>query len=263
MKLNVLLALTDALRVKFKNMVLDYTRFFSKSQGNFLGLKATYTPREGTIDDPSKRKTVKIVTTVNEKIDYFINESKQFIDALFSQEKTNSLGIANAELIVDGISWGTFSSLELLRLKSLIEAGDLGNLEGLLSEIPVRSDSEIWKKSVDEEYTGRDVWETPMITGVSKTTNKEEYILEDPNVATGKISGYSPKTAVRTTVQELGDYTMQQFSGEWSHRERALALKRRNDLLTATIKALKECNDCESVASQLTSEKIFGYIFKG
>ena len=42
-----------------------------------------------------------------------------------------------------------------------------------------------------------------------------------------------------------------------------MALKRRGDLLTATIAALKECNDCEAVKSELTAERIFGFIFKG
>ena len=57
MKLNVLLAKTDALREKFKKMVSDYGMFFAKKQGAFLGIKATYTPREDMVDDPSKRKT--------------------------------------------------------------------------------------------------------------------------------------------------------------------------------------------------------------
>ncbi len=36
MKLNVLLAITDALRTKYKNMVGNYTKFFMKSQGSFF-----------------------------------------------------------------------------------------------------------------------------------------------------------------------------------------------------------------------------------
>ena len=261
MKLNVLLALTDTLRVKFKNMLADHTKFYAKAQGSFLGTRATYVPKEGAIDEPSKRKLVKVVSTVDEKIDYFIKESKEFVDALFSQEKTNGMGLAKAELIVNGTSWGEFTSLELLRLKSLLEASDLGKLEEMIATIPVRSDAQIWDKTDTEEYTGRNIWETPMVSGISRTTVKEEYILEDPNLKAGVV--YTPKVAIRTLSQDIGDYTTQDFSGEWSHRERAGALKRRHDLIVAVTVALKDANDCEAVTSELTANRIFGYILKG
>jgi len=262
LKLNVLLAITDALRVKFKNMVADHTKFYSKSQGSFKGAKATYVAREGCLDDMSKRGFTRVVTTVDEKISYFIKESREFIDALFSQEKTNASGLAIADLVVDGKSWGVFTSLELLRLKSLIESAELGSIESMLSSIPVRSDAEIWNKTTNVEYDGREIWESPLLSGVSKTSTKEEYILADPNLS--KVTGtYTPKTSLKTITQEVGDYTVQEFSGEWSHRERAGALKRRNDLLIAVTKALKESNECEVVKSDLTAERIFEYIFKG
>lgn len=260
LRLNVLLAMTDALRTKYKNMVNDFTKFFSKSQGAFLGGRNTYMVREDAVDDPSKRGYQRVVTTVDEKFKYFIKESVEFVDALFSQEKTNSMGVATAELMVNGKSWGVFTSLELLRLKSLLEASDLGNLTTMLDNIPVRPDSQVWKLSEAEEYKDRVIWETELISGISRTTVKEEYILHDPNVAAGKITNYSPQVAVKTNTLEIGDYTSQHFSGQWSHRERAGVLKRKSDLLIAVIQALKECNNCEVVKSDLTAVKIFEYI---
>ena len=264
MKLNVLLALTDTLRSKYKNMVVDYTKFFLKTQRAFLGGKNTYEAREGYVEDGSKIGYVRVVTTVGEKVDYFIKEAELFINAQFSQEKTNASGLAVADLIVGTDNWGSFTSLELLRLKTLIESGDLGNLEPMLSVIPVRSDAEIWNKTTEEEYTDREIWETPKISGETRTTEKEEYILQDPNIATGKVtSSYVPKVSYRTKTVVIGDYTRQSFSGEWSQRQRAMALKRRSDLLAAVVVALKECNSCETQSSELTAEKIFGFIFKG
>lgn len=262
MKLNVLLALTDKLKSDFKNMIGDYTKYYNKSQGDFLGEKRTYSPREGTIDEPTKRGVKKVVTTVDEKIDYFINNSKDYINYLFSQEKTNANGLSTADLIIEGINWGKFTSLELLRLKTLIESSDNGKLEGMLIEIPVRSDNEIWNKSENADYSVRSVFETPMVSGVAKTTNKEEYILDDPNLSRLKDgSNYSAVKSVRNVVQELGDYTLQKFSGEWSHVQRAGSLKRRSELLTAVIAALKVANEVEAVQSELTAQRIYGYIF--
>jgi len=259
MKLNVLLALTDTLRTKYKGMITDYTKFFTKSQGSFKGEKRTYSPKDSSIDEPSRRGYTNVVTTIGEKFEYFIEENAKFINALFSQEKTNASGVAHAELIIDGQSWGDFSSFELLRLKSLLNASDLGSLETLLSSIPVRADSENWTEST--EHNAREVFANAMVLGVNKTTEKESYILSDPNLKNLKdSSNYTPITSTKDTIVELGDYTRQLFSGEWTHVQRAMALKRRNDLLVAVVTALKEANDCESIPSELTSDKVFGYV---
>jgi len=261
-KLNVLLALTDQLRVQYKNMVADYSKFFAKSQGAFLGVRKTYTAREGTVDDSSKRGFTPVATTVKEKLDYFIESTSEFIDALFSQELTNASGSAKGLLIVDGLSWGTFTTLELLRLKTLVESSDLGKLEEMLSNIPVRSDSEVWNKSYDE--LGRELFETELLRGVAKTTVKEPYIVKDPNLETKEIpQGYTPPVVSRDIVHELGDYTVQNFSGQWSHRDRALALRRRASLLSAITVALKEANEVTAEISALTGKRIFGYLFFG
>jgi hypothetical protein len=259
-KLNTLLAVTDALKAKYKRMVEDFTKFFTNSQGAFLGEKNTYIPKEGSIDEPSKRKYTKVITTVDEKIDWFLSESADFVDALFSQEKTNASGLAKAHLVVNGEDWGEFTSLELLRLKTLLEGNDMGNLENLLANIPVKSDAAIWDASTLEEHNGRRIFQSPLVSGVSKTTVKEEYILEDPNLRHG-VTNYTPQKAVRTIPQDLGDYTLQTFSGQWSQRERAGALKRRTDLIVAVTGALKDCNDCVAIESELTAEKIYGFIF--
>jgi hypothetical protein len=257
MKLNVLLAKTDSLQSHFKAMLGDYGKFFSKNQGAFKGEKGTYEPREGTIDEPKARGNTLVQTTVTEKLDWFKENSVDYINALFSQEKTNASGAATAELTVAGQVWGTFTSLELLRLKNIVESSGLYTM---LSSIPVRSDSEEWAPTTNDMYKGRDIAESPLHRGINVTTEKEQYILKDPNV--GKDSpNYTPSVATKTTTLELGDYTRQRFSGEWTQRDKALALRKRTTLITAIVEALKVCNEAEAVESELTSDKIFGYLF--
>lgn len=256
MKLNVLLARTDNLASNFKAMIKNYSKFFVSSQGAFKGNKSTYEAKEGFLDEPTKRGNTLVQTTVNEKLQWFKENSKDYIDSLFSQEKTNASGQANAELVVEGESWGTFTSLELLRLKSLLETSDISQV---LSNIPVRSDAQIWNKSENPMYEGRDIYETELNRTSVKTTIKEEYILPDPNLKEG--SNYNPQVSVKTSVVEMGDSTRQDFSGEWTQRQKADALRRRTILLTAVIEALKVCNETESLESQMKSDKIFGYIF--
>lgn len=259
MKLNVLLAKTDHLASSYKGMLHDFIKFFKGAQGAFKGEQKTYAPRDGVLDESSMRGNILVQTTVSEKMGWFFKYSKDYVDSLFSQEKTNASGEATADLMVDGKSWGILTSLELLRLKSIVEHGDL---KAMIELLPVRSDSEIWSECEDSNYGDRNIWESPMLSGVNKTTTKENYILVDPNLEKLKSNErYQPAVAVKNTVIELGDFTRQKFSGEISQLERATILARRTILLTSIIKALKECNEAEAVQSELTSERIFGYLF--
>jgi hypothetical protein len=255
-RLNVLLAKTDHLAKTFKGMVSDYLKFFNKSQGAFNGEKRTYTTREGVIDQPNQRSMKKVQTTVEEKLIWFMEQAGKYVDAAFSVERTNAMGIM-ATLTVDGKAWGEFTSLELLRLKSIIENGELHQM---IASIPVRSDAEVWHPTIDPDYQDRNVWESPLLEGVSKTGLKEDYILLDPNIK-GDNKNYTPQVSQKNSVLELGDYTHQRFTGETSQRARAIMLERRDNLLVAVIETLKRCNEAEAQQSELNAKRVFGYIF--
>lgn len=257
-KLYKLLAVTDTLAANFKGLLKDYIHFFSKNQGAFLGEKKTYTAQEGTIDDPKKRGTRKVQTTVNEKLSWLEETLAEYIQALFDQEATNASGQPTAELIVGGENWGFFSTLELLRLKSFLENNDL---KTMYENIPVRSDAENWSPTSSDEYEGRMVYESPLFSYDNKTTEKESYILPDPNLEKlGAGKQYTPQIGQKTTTISLGTGTVQSFSGEWSQREKAELLRRLKTLHVSVVKALKEANDCEIVESKLKADMIFSYL---
>ena len=260
LKLNTLLAKTDHLASIFKKSIEDYVKFFKTSQGAFKGEKKTYEPRSGTIDVPSERSNKLVVTTVDEKLSWLSENSREYINALFSQERTNASGNAKAKLVVDGKSFGEFTSMELLRLKSLLE---YGTFKDLYENIPVRNDDQVWTKSQNENYANREIFESTQASGVYKSTLKESYILTDPNISKVEGAKYTPQIAVKDTVIELGDYTFQRFTGEWSHVQRANVLARRTKLLVAVIEALKVANDVEAIQSDMTSDKLFNYLHEG
>lgn len=259
-KLNVLLAKTDHLAASFKKGLEDYVKFFKTSQGAFKGERKTYEARANTVDQPGERTNKLVVTTAEEKLSWLKDNSREYIDALFSQEKTNASGLAKARLKVGDVDFGEFTSMELLRLKSLLENG---TLEEMYKNIPVRTEDEVWTPTTDEAYKDRKVYESTKRIGVAKSILKESYILPDPNI--GKVEGskYTPQIGTKDTVVELGDYTYQKFSGEASHTERAGILQRRTKLLTAVIEALKVANEAEAVQSDMTSDKLFNFLHKG
>ncbi len=258
-KLNVLLAKTDHLAGVFKKGLEEYAKFFKNSQGSFKGIKKTYVAKQGTVDQPSLRQSVLVVTTVDEKLNYFFEGTKEYVDALFSLEKTNASGLAKAELKVGEKSFGEYTSMELLRLKSLLESS---NLKEMYENLPVRKDDQVWNKSQGDS-AGRAIFESNELSGVAKSMVKESYILPDPNIASATGAKYTPQIGTKDTILELGDYTIQEFSGEYTHTQRAAILERRSKLLTAVISALKVANDVESIPSDMTAEKILNYLHKG
>lgn len=260
LKLHVVLAKTEQSAAPFKRMQEDYVKFFKTEQGAFKGIKKTYEPRPGTADEPTKRENRQVVTTVREKLDWFTENAVPHLTDIFAVDATNASGTVKARLVVEGVDMGELSSLELLRLKTVIESG---TLEQMYGNIPVRNEDEEWKETIAEQYKGREIFETEKRVGVSTTLQKETYILDDPNL--GRIQGaqYTPKTSERTTVQEIGDYTLQSFSGQYSHRQRAEILNRRSKLLTAVVEALKVANEAEVVQSNLKPEQLFRYLHFG
>ena len=103
-----------------------------------------------------------------------------------------------------------------------------------------------------------------MLTGVTRTTETEEVILKDPNIDPEHLpSNYRAQVTVKKKTIETGDYTTQKFSGEWTQTQKAELLARKSRLLNAVIVALKEVNEQECAKTNLDSDTLLSYIFKG
>lgn len=249
-RLSVLLGLRDKVETNFKNMVDDMFKKFKNNQGLFIGQRNTYQPLEGYADEPSKRGFTNVQSTVEEQLEWMKEHTKDFMDVVFSIEKTNASGKVKSKLVVDGQDWGEYTSLELLRLKTTL---DNSKFKELYKEIPVRSSAEIWKLSENPDFEGRDVWETPIDEGFAKTTIKESYILLDTQ------EGRPPMVAEKSSQVNVGKYTSQRFSGALSIQERAVMQRKYDTLYKAVIEALENANNVEIETSDLGS-KIMTYI---
>ena len=261
LKMNTLLAKVDHATASVAKLFSDYVQFFKNKQGMFRGSKKTFVPRDGYVEDPTRMGTTVVATTVDEKMDWFNEQFKNWLKDVFSVEATNSKGAKTVELVVDGKSFGNLTALELMRLKSILTNKDL---ETVFANIPVRSDSEVWTPAQDPEYNGRKVFETALIKGVTRTTEKEEVILKDPNLDPAHLpANYQAKTTIKSKTVETGDYTAQSFTGEWTQRQRAELLRRRSTLLAAVIEALKVVNDTPAENPNLDVNAVVDYIYRG
>lgn len=260
-KMNTLLAKVEHGSSRFAKMIGDYLAFFKGKQGAFAGIKKTHVPREGYTEDKSCIANTKVITTVGEKLEWFEQQSIPFLKELFAVEATNSKGANTVELVVDGISFGHLTALDLMRLKTLLTKKEWVEM---YENIPVRSDAEVWEPCTDSEYEGREIFQTPMLKGVTRTTESEEVILKDPNINPDKLpANYNARTTIKKKVVETGDYTLQNFTGGWTQRQKAELLRRRSQLLAAVVEALKEVNDTVSEKPNLNVETLVNFLHHG
>jgi hypothetical protein len=253
-KLSVSLGLREKVEKDFTNMLADMLRKFDNKQTMFMGLKNTFEALEGEPDMPENRKFQSVASTVSEQLSWFVEHSKDYFDTVLSIEKTNATGIS-AELVVKGVSWGKYTTTELMRAKSILDS----KLRTMISKLPIRSETQLWEKTTSAEFAGRDIWETPIDRGFTKTTTKRIEIINDPHIK--DAPGRAPMTQQIDTPKNTGKYTKQSFSGEVTNRERALMEVRLNDIHKGIIEALENANNAEVVPSNL-GDKILGHLFK-
>jgi hypothetical protein len=252
-KLSVALGLREKTEKNFANMLSDMMQKFTKKQGIFIGFRNLFTAEEGFADDPTQRKNQHVSSTVSEQLDWFKEHSKDYFKTVLSIEKTNAMGV-KGRLVVDGEDWGEYTTLELLRLKSIMD----GKIRAMIQELPIRPDGERWKKSEDPEYVGREVYEAPVDEGYTKTTLKRTVIVEDPHIK--DAPNRPPVTQSIDTQVNTGKYSRQNFSGAISNRERAEGEVAFDALYKGIIAALEDANNTELQESDL-GDKVLGYLF--
>ncbi len=262
-KMNVTLAKAEHERAVYTESLRKHGEFFKRNASSFRGVKKTFHAAEGQLEDPTKMGHTLVATTVSEEIKRLMDAALlPYLKDQFAIEATNAAGSPRVPFVVDGLNLGSLSATELLRLKNLLTDD---NLKNLVAGIPVRSDSEIWKASENEDYEGRsDIFETPRLEGDSFTTITDTEILVDPNIDKEHLpSSYRPITKeVKTTIKR-GSYTSQKFSGEWTLRQKNLVQERISKLLNAVIEATKTVNDTPTMEPNLATDKLLKYIFYG
>jgi hypothetical protein len=241
-------------------MVGDYTSFFKNKQGAFRGTLKTHSPLEGYPVDLTKVANERVVTTVNEKMDWFIKESLEYFNIALAIEASNGEGAPVVPLVFDGKTYGPYPATVLLRMRGIFENDKFAQMLGL---IPVREATKVWVEAdEDEDYKKRGIVQTERQSGETKTTETHQEILKDPNLDPEHLpSNYrATVTNVATTIK-TGDYTSQFFSGEWTHEKRAALLKRRSELLEAIYIALQKVNDRE--AKECNVEDLLKHLIYG
>jgi hypothetical protein len=252
-KLSVLLGLRDKTEKSWQAMLDDMFGKFKNKQGLFKGFRRTYVAIDTYADDPTKRGYEQVASTVKEQLTWFKDHVLDHFNITFAVEKTNASGVT-VDLIVDGNNWGKYSTLELLRLKSILDS----KMKAMVAELPIRKETTIWTPTTDENYNGRDIFQSPLDEGYAKTTLKRVEIIQDPHIK--EAPNRAPVTQQIDTQVNIGKYTNQDFSGEFTNKQRADIQVKYDKLYTAVIESLETANNTEIQESDL-GQKVLDYLF--
>lgn len=259
--MNTLLAKLDQVSSSVNAMVRDYAAFFKKNQGSFRGERNTYDAVNGYDGRPERNTTSRITTTVSEKFELFNERFIPYLKDIFKVEATNSGDAYRVELVVEGVSFGHLSAIELMRLRNVLTNKELTSM---YENIPVYSDTKVYEPCTDQMYAGRDVLQTSILKSDERTTEKEEIILKDPNLDPAHLpANYRAQVTVKSKTIKIAETTHQEFTGEWSQRRRAELLRRKSEVLNAIAVALKEVNEVEAKESNLDVDALIDYIENG
>ena len=259
-KLSALIPLLSDLAARYSAQVSDYAKTFSSNQGLFQGVVKRYTLTDSNMVADGKDETAQVQSTVQEKWDYFTKHQSKYIDAALARERTNSMGVAKANLYVDGKLWARdMTTNELMALKKIVSDTQFKNM---LSATPIRT-HELWNTTTNSEYRNRLIFELVKPVVYSTTTLKREEILPDPAVIPGQQTTRQPVKTIIDTKVTFGETAVTLYSGAISNAERAELMVRLSQIQDGITLALQQANDVLVLDSSVSGGKLFDFIFNG
>ena len=245
-KLHQLLA-SESDRRRTANAILEESiDTFKGRSSHFEGLQRDYAKKDDDgIDLPTERK--RLVTTVNQRLQYTVKSWKTWLDVVLQKEETNAAGAARARIMIDDNDFGEFSATSLLAIEK-----NLTRFIEMLREVPTLDPSHEWELDASET----DIYKSKFPEVTTKTQKKVKPITKYE--ATKEHPAQTEMISYDTTV---GTWTAVRSSGKVTPAEKALMLGRAEELLIATKKARAKANDCGVVP--VKSDNLFNYIIKG
>ncbi len=243
-KLHELLAVEQDRKNKANQSLSEAVQTFAKRDVLFDGMNKRYV----TMEEDSEvipDETKEMVSTVKDKLNATLDIVAAGIDAHLSKEETNASNTAKAELVVDGVSFGTFSATSLLALET-----HLSKIKELYQALPVLDQAKKWTFDpqqgvyrTDDEVKFRSVKRPKVIV-------KYEATKEHP-----------AQTELLYLDFQVGKYETTYYSGKVSASQKATMLRRIDTMLEAVKVARAKANNVD-VQNIKLAQRLFDFINK-
>lgn len=231
-------------------IIADTKKSFSKTE-KYQGHVETFIPLsegENGVQEIVETTSKNVETTVKTELLYLQENLAGIIDLALSREETNSSGKATSELVVNGVSFGTYSATTYLCLLD-----SLRKLRELYNNIPLRDTAKSWTLN---ENTNK--WQTFVSDAESRIRTKKKLVFKQFDDPTGK---HAPQIKEWTEDVPIGKMNKIHFSGGIDVSLKANILQKIDELISAAENARIRANQCEAVQVKLMN-KVFDYIHK-
>lgn len=248
-KLHALLAVVEDRKKTKDKITAETTKTLTNRQDHFSGSRKVYTPFDENDKDLEPSATKPVVTTVGDKIGYFEDSIKGFIDALYQKARTNCNAKADLVIEVEG--------KEPVIIEENVPAQFLVELENQLvqwrsqvyNNIPTLDPNKDW-----HEVSGKEGhYQTDTLTTTRTRKKHEPLVLHEGN------ENHPPQTQVVMVDVPVGKYETVQFSTCITSVEKSKKLKKLDMLIEAVKKARSKANEEEIVKGNL-AYKLFGFL---
>ena len=244
-KLHEILAIEQDRKNKANLSIGESKKLFTKNIATFDGMVKKYVPTEEDaeqIPDESKE----LVATVKQTLEKASTSIITAINATLSKEETNASGVAQAELVLDGKSFGSFAATTLLSLEShLVKVLDM------YKAIPTLDASKKWE--FDEQ---NDCYRTAEEVKF-RTIKRPKVIVKYE--ATEK---HPAQTELINIDFQVGRYETTYFSGRITPLQKSKLVDKIEKLIEAVKVARSKANNVE-VKNIKLGENIFEFLHEG
>jgi hypothetical protein len=238
-KLHELLAVEKEAVGKMNKMITEGKETYSKRTDHFSGFVKTFSAfkEEDKHLEDSAAERKEMVTTVPDKLAYIMESVQDVINLRFQKDLANSN--ARADIVVDGRTLATgIPATTLLALEDTLR-----ELRIMCDMIPTLEPGVKWVEDLD---MGRNVKRALFPEKTLRTKKKTVYI------EVAKATDKHP-AQIREETQDIniGEYTVEKFSGRISPAEKVILLDKIEKLAAAVKKARARANEEEVPNSTL------------
>lgn len=228
-----------------KKVIAEAEITFGKRAEHFMSSEKVLQMDDASSTEDGLTERKAMVTTVHDKLAYVAEQVSRYLNVVAEKEATNQY--ARAELVVDGISFGSFPATFLLGLEVKLK-----NLRLLYEAIPTLQPGIEWERDPSEgEFVYRTKHPEVKIRTAKTFMSKVLYQATDKHPA--QIEKWEEQKPV-------GKYVVTTKSSMLSVAEKSAILGRLDRLIQAVKKARQQANMQEVVPQEGVGESLFKYI---
>lgn len=247
-KLHELLAVEQGLSETANRVTKETTKTLDTKKSIFEGMSKSH-----EIFDDDKQHLVQateikeVQSTATEQLDYLCKEVARYWDVTLQKEEANQR--ASADIVIEGkVLASNVPAIVLLSMEK-----KLSGMLPVYNALPTLDAARSWIP--DPAYAKKNVFRT------THFTERQHSVTTKKIVEVSKATQYHPaQLTEQETVDVIGKYTINEFSGAISSYDKAEKIQRLTALIRAVKTARQRANAVEVITDLKFADDLFAYV---